>query len=88
MRLSFGCPSLASLTRTHRSPPVARLRARVFAERTRLRNIAESQISGKTLSSLRAENARLKKKVATFEATQAKLQARIKKLLAEKRAGR
>mmetsp|Transcript_11549 Transcript_11549/g.29642 ORF Transcript_11549/g.29642 Transcript_11549/m.29642 type:complete len:309 (-) Transcript_11549:295-1221(-) len=62
------------------------LRARVFAERTRIRKLVESRKSNKTLSSLRSENTKLKKRVAFFEATQSKLQARIKRLLAEKKA--
>eukprot|EP00038_Savillea_parva_P023215 m.40030 g.40030 ORF g.40030 m.40030 type:complete len:443 (-) comp5906_c0_seq1:337-1665(-) len=62
------------------------LRARYFAERSRIRKIAESKESGKTLSSLRAENERLKKKVNAYEATQAKLRAQIKKLEEERAA--
>jgi predicted RNase H-like nuclease (RuvC/YqgF family) len=66
-----------------------RLRARVFAERTRIRKLAETKTCGKTLSSLKSENTKLKKRVARFEATEIKLQAQIKKLMAEKRtAGR
>lgn len=56
--------------------------ARVYAERTRLRKIDESRNNGQTLSALKAENTRLRKKAAKLEAAQSKLMQRVKQLLA------
>eukprot|EP00035_Acanthoeca_spectabilis_P019691 m.429283 g.429283 ORF g.429283 m.429283 type:complete len:287 (+) comp16983_c0_seq1:4182-5042(+) len=56
--------------------------ARVYAERTRLRKIDESMNNGQTLTALRNENGRLKKKAAKLEAAQAKLLEQVKRLLA------
>jgi len=58
--------------------------ARVYAERTRVRKIKESHTNGETLSVLRAENGRLKRKAAKLEAAQSKLRAQLKHLLALK----
>lgn len=48
--------------------------ARVYAERNRLKKIAESEESGETLKKVTAENARLRAQVAKMEAIEKKLQ--------------
>jgi len=59
--------------------------ARVYAERTRLRKIAETQESGETLSKVKAENSRLRKKVAKLEAVQSKVMEKLKRLMAQQK---
>lgn len=56
--------------------------ARVYAERTRLRKIHESKNNGQTLTALKQENGRLRKKAANLEASQTKLLVQVKRLLA------
>jgi hypothetical protein len=60
--------------------------ARVYAERTRLRKIDESEKNGEVLTRLKSENSRLRKRAAKLEATEKKLRLQVKRLIALKGA--
>jgi hypothetical protein len=78
-RESSGFPKLTGPERRRLAAIRRMILARVYAERNRLRKLEENERSGQTLAKLKAENAKLKAKVAKME----EIELKFKKAKAE-----